>query len=330
MNLWIKKQSGLLEKTYSIDIAPPQGFTQPGLIRLPNDMGQGTIKKIKIRPGLNLFLTDYKLFAPASMGFDSWQGGFNFIYFLSGKITYHNHSFDCKMDLQKGLNRIAFQPSPLGQGIMHPGEPLKVVTITMTRSFFSNLYGQNLNLLPRSFNEAVYKNGVKGAYAINGNTPAIQMALYRLGKLSPNNRNQLLIMEGLLLELIGLQMEQLSPKNHPSRGLSAQEQERILEAGLILAKEMEKPPHLVELARRVGLSGNRLSQGFQEIYGHTPFAYLREMRLNRARRLFLETGMNVTEVAFSVGYNSLSHFSKSFSRQFGIHPCLFRKNQPVR
>jgi AraC-like DNA-binding protein len=93
---------------------------------------------------------------------------------------------------------------------------------------------------------------------------------------------------------------------------------------------MEKPPHLVELARRVGLSGNRLSQGFQEIYGHTPFAYLREMRLNRARRLFLETGMNVTEVAFSVGYNSLSHFSKSFSRQFGIHPCLFRKNQPVR
>jgi AraC family transcriptional regulator, transcriptional activator of the genes for pyochelin and ferripyochelin receptors len=61
------------------------------------------------------------------------------------------------------------------------------------------------------------------------------------------------------------------------------------------------------------------------MYGTSVFGYLRKLRLEEARRLLENGGMNVTEAAFAVGYNSLSSFSRAFSAQFGATPMHFLK-----
>ncbi len=83
---------------------------------------------------------------------------------------------------------------------------------------------------------------------------------------------------------------------------------------------MDCPPNLAELARKIGVSRTKLHVDFCKVFGTTPFSYLREARLNKAKILLDEGGMNVSEAAFAVGYSNLSHFAKAFMQRFGIPP----------
>lgn len=97
----------------------------------------------------------------------------------------------------------------------------------------------------------------------------------------------------------------------------------VLAAASILRQDLETPPRLLELARRVGLSHPRLNRGFRQCFGTTAFGYLRILRLEEARQLLEEGKTNVTDAAYSVGYQSLPSFSRAFSDRFGLCPREF-------
>ncbi|MBN8709027.1 MAG: hypothetical protein BGO12_13310 [Verrucomicrobia bacterium 61-8] len=96
--------------------------------------------------------------------------------------------------------------------------------------------------------------------------------------------------------------------------------ERVKQA---LARDLEHPPTLGELAKEVGCSSFYLSRIFSEQTGMTISRYLRNLRLEKAAELLRKGECNVTEAAFTVGYSSLSHFSKAFAEMFGSCPCVF-------
>jgi AraC-like DNA-binding protein len=48
--------------------------------------------------------------------------------------------------------------------------------------------------------------------------------------------------------------------------------------------------------------------------------YVREARLDHARRLLLEAGNRVSDVALEVGFESPAHFTREFKRRFGVAP----------
>ena len=85
-------------------------------------------------------------------------------------------------------------------------------------------------------------------------------------------------------------------------------------------KELENPPSLRELARSVGMSHPKLNRCFRQMYGTTVFQYLRNERLNRAREMLEREGLTVTETAYSVGYDSISHFPQAYKKNFGVSP----------
>lgn len=99
--------------------------------------------------------------------------------------------------------------------------------------------------------------------------------------------------------------------------------ERIARAQEILQSDLENPPSLGELGKMVGCSPFYLSRMFRQETGVTISAYLRRLRLDRAAELIRAGEANVTEAAMTVGYSSLSHFSKAFAETFGCCPCLY-------
>ncbi len=99
--------------------------------------------------------------------------------------------------------------------------------------------------------------------------------------------------------------------------------ERIVRVQEILLADLENPPALAELGRRVGCSPFYLSRTFRQETGVTISSYLRRARMDRAAELLRAGEANVTEAAMKVGYSSLSHFSKAFAETFGCCPCLY-------
>jgi AraC-like DNA-binding protein len=91
----------------------------------------------------------------------------------------------------------------------------------------------------------------------------------------------------------------------------------------LIESNISEPPSLDEIARQVGVSQFYLSRTFSAEVGMTIPQYLRRLRMERAADLLAAGSHNVTEAAFSVGYASLGHFSKSFCEVIGCCPTLY-------
>jgi AraC-like DNA-binding protein len=71
-----------------------------------------------------------------------------------------------------------------------------------------------------------------------------------------------------------------------------------------------------------GMSRANLHRHFVSITGFTPIQYHKQLRLQEARLLLLAGDRNVSDVAYAVGYESASQFSREYVRQFGAPPTL--------
>ncbi|MCB9494081.1 MAG: helix-turn-helix transcriptional regulator [Desulfobacteraceae bacterium] len=291
-----------------------------GLTRrpLPDQTGESFMEERVLQPGFSLYYTHFSPRLPVVMSSDTWPSGFGLIFLISGKIIYNHSSIRQKIDMTGGMNRLAFHPGSTGSAMLFPGEPIRIITITFTTEKFLQLMGSDLCLLPSDLRKASENPGAEGAFALNRNTSDIQYSMKSLVLNLSDSKAPNLLIEGLIMELLGRQLMQFS-SHEPV--LSSAERGLVIQACEVLAGSMEDPPKLTDLARDAGLSPNRLSQGFKIIYGKTPFAHLRELRLNRAYELLSSGKTNVTEAAMTVGYDSLSHFSRAFFNRFGIRPC---------
>lgn len=77
------------------------------------------------------------------------------------------------------------------------------------------------------------------------------------------------------------------------------------------------------LTEEVGVSRAQLHRKMKEMTGIPASEFLRNIRLEQAARLLKEQKVNVTQVAYSVGFNNLAHFSTIFRRHFGVSPTEF-------
>src|SRR6185369_3817927 len=76
------------------------------------------------------------------------------------------------------------------------------------------------------------------------------------------------------------------------------------------------------LVALTGTSARSIYRAFKESRGYSPMQFAKLRRLQRARRLLMESaaGQSVTAVALTCGFTELSHFTRAFSRAFGEPP----------
>lgn len=75
-----------------------------------------------------------------------------------------------------------------------------------------------------------------------------------------------------------------------------------------------------QLARENAMSVSAFHRAFKRVTGDSPLQYLKKIRLDKAKGLLVHQGMRVNAVAFEVGYESPSQFSREFKRYFRVPP----------
>lgn len=81
-----------------------------------------------------------------------------------------------------------------------------------------------------------------------------------------------------------------------------------------------EPIAVPELAREVGMSPSSLHKHFRAITSTTPLQFQKDLRLLEARRLLIAGQHAVSDVAYEVGYESPTQFSREYSRKYGVPP----------
>ena len=82
---------------------------------------------------------------------------------------------------------------------------------------------------------------------------------------------------------------------------------------------------LDEVAAEVNVSSYYFCKLFKHATGMTFTAYVNRQRIEWAKRKLQHPTARVTEVAYDVGYQSLSQFNRSFSKYVGESPTRFRE-----
>jgi AraC-like DNA-binding protein len=83
---------------------------------------------------------------------------------------------------------------------------------------------------------------------------------------------------------------------------------------------------LSQLAVLTGRSLSSFRRDFMAIYNMPPSQWIRKKRLEKAQELLLSTTMTVTDICYTLGFESIAHFSRLFKSQFGYSPSEFRTN----
>lgn len=104
------------------------------------------------------------------------------------------------------------------------------------------------------------------------------------------------------------------------------DKEKIIAVRDLINENLNCPPNLNEISKKIGLNEYKLKRGFKEVFNNTVFGYLTEQRLNLAMQYLKDTQKTASEIAYSLDYATPQHFSNAFKKKFGFTPNSVRNN----
>lgn len=111
----------------------------------------------------------------------------------------------------------------------------------------------------------------------------------------------------------------------PESKFGNQEQTFITKMNEIIKKNVENPKFSVEdLADKLGVSRVQLYRKVKAIIGINISDHINNVKLEKAAELLKSNEMNISEIAYSLGFSSPNYFSTAFKNKFGISPKEYK------
>jgi AraC-like DNA-binding protein len=160
-------------------------------------------------------------------------------------------------------------------------------------------------------------------------TPAMHGILNAVMHCAENNCLHRIFLAAKMLELFFLDIDQLKKGDElVQTTVSTGDLEKLKRAKELIAKDIQSPCSLIELAHKVGLNDFKLKRGFKEVFGTTVFGHLADLRMERAREM-LSAEYTISEVAHEIGYKNAHHFTAAFKKKFGYLPSDIKKYDKI-
>lgn len=301
------------------------------LLKWSGDFDRGWEQEIELRPGFRLSISDFNPPEDILISFEFERAPLGFGFVVSGTAygtVDGGRGQEIFIDYRQGVSFITFFPNLCGISRCSGGRPVRTVGIYVDPLLLNTFLGEQLDSIPDDFRSILDGSDNNHYYYSRIMTPSMQIAVHQIFNCPYQGFTRRMYLESKALELISLQLSQLVfGRNGPVKPpvLRPDDIERIRHARDILIDNIQNPPTIRELARTVAINEFKLKQGFRQTFGTTVFGYLQDYRFETTRLLLEENCMNVSEVAFTVGYSDIKHFYDSFKKRFGITPGAYRR-----
>ena len=299
--------------------SPSQEVPNQFVYNLPKRLGCGGMRIDSFPSGLNMLYMDIKPHEPFTLVGEPDDWGFGVGFSIIGHSQGRSSAYTQTVSVAPGLSGHFISPesTTIEEDILTEHK-LKVCVLFDTKTLQDMAGDDEEAFLP-------FLKGFHGQIPVNNQgkiLPQMSQALSQLIACPYCGKTRALFLEGKAMELLAYRLDQLKVGGslQAEQRIKRADVERIHYAAELLAHDPANPPDTTTLATRVGMSRSKFYQHFKAVYGHSPLDHLRSHRLLLAKDLLQQGRHNVTEAAFSVGYNNLGHFAKLFVAEFGIFP----------
>jgi AraC-like DNA-binding protein len=300
--------------------------------RIPSDLGSGSIKEFRFKSGLQIYMHDYVALKAFTMQSDATSPSFGFRFCISDHTKLDLECLKESLMIRTGESGAFYFPNMKSCIENRPGMHIHKIFIMVEPSFFWSAIEDDMDAIP--FDAKAMLNADKDIYepyhTTDLVTPAMRMIVEQMFRCPYEGITRRIFIEGKAMELIACKLNQIKSAGHESKNnssLSTSDIERIHFAEELLTRNLSSPPNTIELAKAIGVSRSKLYRGFSQLYGASPMEYLRLKRIEKAREMVRNKELSMTQIAYTLGYSSSSHFTKAFRDFFGMPPTNYRQNE---
>lgn len=287
-------------------------------------------RTISLRDGLSLRIYNHEILDTLIFKTQcSTHSYFALSFFVSGNVQTTLHNVIDEVLESTGKNYLSYYSGVRETEELQAGQNILRVKILVEPKYLFSAFGaESIEQLSPELLSLVAGNDLQPYYHLGTTTLLMQQAVQQILNCPYQGLMRRMYLESKALELITLRFEQLLQDSRQTTTKSRLQQDaidRIHLAKDILTANFEHPPSLIELARQAGLNDCTLKRGFREVFGTTAFGYLRDYRIEQARKLLLEDHLNVSEIAHRLGFASYNSLSRGFRKKYGVTPKQYRK-----
>ena len=299
------------------------------ILLMPTVIGQGYLRGINLREGLDLFIYEYNLNHNLILDFQKLSLEDSFVklsFCVSGNCSGSMPGIKDKIYVSSWQATFSTVPYAAGTVELLADQKITVVELVMTPRFAMTVAERELNAMPGDWQQALKALASRPLYRLTSISQEISQNLQKMLYCPYQGTLRQLYLEGKTLELIALYFSELTDSSDGQAvSITRKDVDSLHQAKSILLQKMDNPPSLPDLAKQVDLSERRLQQGFQDLFGTTVFGVLHDYRMERARQLLETEQMAVGEIANAVGISHRGYFSTAFKQKFGTTPRDYLK-----
>lgn len=155
-------------------------------------------------------------------------------------------------------------------------------------------------------------------------TGQLRTAYLQTRTVEPQRYQSMITLLQSFAEQLGQQAESLAIIDEGSEPAAIAKARKFIHANL------DQPLPLGDVARQAGLSESHFCRLFKDSTGLTLTDYVNRSRVEWAKRELLKPEERISEIAFLIGYQSLSQFNRSFARIVGQSPTQYRRERLER
>jgi len=201
----------------------------------------------------------------------------------------------------------------------------KLSTAGNTIFFDFQAFGKSLEEVDE-FKELIQLNErINGCFKIKGKTKEEIMRLFDgFSSLSGLEKLQRALH---MLALLNFESKDLKALNMipVSKSLSERDGKRMDQVMRFILENSSRPISLDEVAEQAFMSKEAFCRFFKLRTRKTFTQYLQQLRITEAKKLLIETDLGISQISFQVGFQTLSHFNKTFKSLTNQTPKSWRK-----
>ncbi|MFS0777161.1 AraC family transcriptional regulator [Neobacillus sp. 3P2-tot-E-2] len=179
---------------------------------------------------------------------------------------------------------------------------------------------QILEVLSDSEIRSGKKKNAKRALYVSKVEPALLDAAIRLARLLENPKHIPVLAPLFTKEILYWILQGPHGESLEQMAIKGSNGDRIRDVIEHIIKNYDRSFKIEELAEIANMSVASLHRHFKEITAMSPIQFQKQLRLQEARRMLTADTTDIADIAFRVGYESQSQFSREYSRMFGCPP----------
>ena len=308
------------------------GQTVNNLIQLPDESGEGLIRKIDFEPGLHIRTWDFKLnraFVLQRVAEKNSQPGtaFTIVYVLSNDtVSLHTPSLKKDILLHGNMNILLLANNIDIDFKFEAGNEVKAVDISMGSGWIKNQFTE-ADPQYDCFLAGIKNNNKPVVYVQPGSSTEYRTVIDLHTHAFSGTKGKLYLKAKTLSLVSDFLNRAFSSVPHELIDNNVLHQDKMLMVEKILDDHIEKDLPSIELiARQAALSESTLKRHFKSMFGKSIYEYYLQKKMDHAKRLLLEKPVTVKEVAYRLGYEKTSNFIHIFKKFHTYSPGYLKKN----